>query len=157
MIRQVESERDRLQILRLLREEGLVVADLPERLESYWLAESDGGDEAPPAVVGCVGLESLPGRAVLLRSLVVAPEQRGLGVGRQLVNAALAYARQTDHTWVYLLTTSAGPFFARLGFERIGRDVAGPVLGGTPQWTGLCPSSAECYRLALGPTRSATL
>lgn len=144
MIRRVASDEDRARVVELLRTERLVIADLPPKLDLFWLAEVNAG------LVGCVGLEPLADGVALLRSLVVTSEQRGLGLGRRLLDVALAHARHVGNSWVYLLTTSAGPFFARAGFERVGREVAGPVLSGSRQWEGLCPSSAECYRRALG-------
>lgn len=90
---------------------------------------------------GVVGIEPLGGFG-LLRSLAVAPEARGGGVGRALVAAAEDRARRGGLRTLFLLTTSAEPFFARLGYQRIAREDAPEAVRRTSQFAGLCPASA---------------
>src|SRR5690606_25859306 len=77
------------------------------------------------------------------RSLAVAPRWRGAGLGAALVAAAEAEARRLGVRRLYLLTTTASAFFARLGYQRTARDDAPPPLCATEQFTSRCPSSSH--------------
>jgi amino-acid N-acetyltransferase len=92
-------------------------------------------------IVGVVGLECY-GDVALLRSLVVAKEHSGLGIGKQLVAAAEKLAAETGIKSLYLLTTSADRFFAALGFRRLQRELAPSAVRNTTQFSSLCPASA---------------
>lgn len=85
----------------------------------------------------------------LLRSLAVAADQRGHGLGLALAADRVVAARAAGLTDLYLLTTSAAPLFARLGFVTVERAAAPPALAATPEFAALCPASATCMRLAL--------
>lgn len=79
-------------------------------------------------VLACAGTER-HGEAALLRSVAVAAEARGRGLGRALVAAVLAELEAQGAREVYLLTLSAAGFFARLGFVPVARgEVPAPVL-----------------------------
>lgn len=52
-----------------------------------------------------------------LQELMVAPEHRGLGIGRQLVATILDRARAAGAVEVTVPTRRAGPYYRRLGFE----------------------------------------
>lgn len=93
------------------------------------------------ALQGMIGLEPYP-PAALLRSLAVAPEARGKGLGKLLVEFAERYARANGIETLYLLTTTAVSFFERLGYDRIDRDVAPAAIRTTAQFAGLCPTAA---------------
>jgi amino-acid N-acetyltransferase len=92
-------------------------------------------------IVGVVGLERYQ-EVALLRSLVVAKEHTGLGVGKRLVAAAEARAADMKIETLYLLTTTAERFFARLGFQRLQRELAPLAIQSTSQFSSLCPASA---------------
>ena len=62
-------------------------------------------------VLGVMGLQRA-GDAALLRSLAVTPQARGLGLGAALVDAAEAAAATNRIATLFLLTTSAAPYFA---------------------------------------------
>ncbi|GGR64827.1 GNAT family N-acetyltransferase [Deinococcus seoulensis] len=79
---------------------------------SYWLATEAG------QVVGTVGLEHGDG-ASLLRSAAVRPAAQGRGVGAALARAAIGAARARGDRATYLFTDTAGPYWARLGFEPV--------------------------------------
>jgi amino-acid N-acetyltransferase len=100
------------------------------------------------ALVGCVGLERY-GTDALLRSLAVVPRLQGTGLGERLYQEAIAEARRGRTTALYLLTTTAAPFFARAGFERIDRALVPPAVAASPEFRSLCPASAACMRLRL--------
>ena len=55
-----------------------------------------------------------------VRSLVVHPDLRGNGIGRQLVEAAIAEAQYLEMSRVYLFTRIPA-FFERLGFVAVDR------------------------------------
>lgn len=79
-------------------------------------------------VLACAGYER-HGEAALLRSVAVAAEARGRGLGRGLVGALLAELEGQGAREVYLLTLDAAGFFARLGFAPIARaEVPAAVL-----------------------------
>ena len=83
--------------------------------EGLWIAELDG------RAIGAVTLRELGGGLARLGHLVLAPEARGSGTGRRLVEAVLAAARAAGYQRVELLTfsdlTAARELYRRGGFE----------------------------------------
>ena len=78
-------------------------------------------------VVGMVSLlfsisTALGGRVAMLEDMVVLPEQRGLGIGSALLNAAIKTARDNGCLRITLLTDSdnetAQGFYEKQGFVR---------------------------------------
>jgi amino-acid N-acetyltransferase len=126
----------------------LAAAQLPvEGLEDqfgppYAVAERASG------LVGAAGME-VYGRAGLLRSVVVAAAERGTGLGRALAADRLAWARAQGLEEVYLLTTTAADFFARLGFERVAREGVPPAIRASREFASVCPSTAVVMRVGL--------
>jgi amino-acid N-acetyltransferase len=92
-------------------------------------------------VIGAAGLEFYTNGA-LLRSVVVSEEARGRGIGQQLTRAAFDVARSHGVTDVYLLTTTAGEFFPRLGFSPIDRSSVPVSVQQSVEFQGACPASA---------------
>ena len=78
----------------------------------------------------------------LLRSVVVDPEHRGQGLGKNIVRAVMD---STDRD-LYLLTESATQFFRGLGFESIDRSLAPPALRQSEEFRCLCGESAAFMR-----------
>lgn len=99
------------------------------------------GEHRSGRVAGVVGVERC-GDAALLRSLAVAESERSSGLGRKLVAYAETEAQAQGITSLYLLTTTADAFFARLGYRLIDRAEAPAEVAGTAQFSDLCPSSA---------------
>ena len=99
------------------------------------------GDE----LVGCVGLERY-GADALLRSLAVVPRMQGTGLGKRLYQEALAEAGRSGVRSLFLLTTTAAPFFAKAGFEVIDRALVPGLVAASPEFRSLCPASAVCMR-----------
>lgn len=96
-------------------------------------------------VVGYGGIEVLATDA-LLRSVITVPEMRDRAYGAAIVDRMLALAlRRGVHT-LYLLTTTAVPFFERLGFAAIERAEAPPTIAATREFTTYCPESAVLMR-----------
>jgi N-acetylglutamate synthase-like GNAT family acetyltransferase len=126
----------------------LTGADLPlagarDHLGDFFVVTSDG-------IVGCIGLERY-GNAGLLRSLAVSTAHRDHGYGRALVDACVHHARSTGVETLALLTTTAEPFFARLGFMRVQRDQVPAAVQASMEFRGACPASAVAMLLDLAP------
>jgi amino-acid N-acetyltransferase len=94
------------------------------------------------AIAGCAALEVYASGA-LLRSVAVDASRRGEGLGRQLTEAALVLARTRGMPAVYLLTTTAGKFFPRFGFEKIERADAPEDVHQSIEFTSACPGSTR--------------
>lgn len=90
------------------------------------------------------------GSAGLLRSVVVAPDRRGAGVGRAVVGAAEALARAAGIGRLHLLTETAADWFATLGYAVETRDDAAAEVGASAELRGACPETAVAMRRALG-------
>lgn len=63
-----------------------------------WVAEADG------QVVGFIGLVRIDEETAQLRWFLIEPEFRGIGLGKQLITAALDYCRQKKYKKVFLWT-----------------------------------------------------
>lgn len=92
-------------------------------------------------VVGAVAVERHGGDG-LLRSLVVDETHRGSGIGSGLAAAAEQHAAGSGLGALYLLTETAEPFFARRGWQRIGRDAAPAAITASVEWATACGVSA---------------
>jgi amino-acid N-acetyltransferase len=126
----------------LLESAKLPFDDVSSERQEFIVAISEG------QVVGCVGLEMF-GDAGLLRSLAVAERLRGAGLGRVLYNEIVARAKDKGLRRLFLLTTTAAPFFARRGFQNADRAEAPEAMTKSPQFASLCPSTAACLALSL--------
>ncbi|MDP3856224.1 MAG: arsenic resistance N-acetyltransferase ArsN2 [Stagnimonas sp.] len=125
-------------VIALLDAAHLPHCDLtPEHLDEFLLAERGERLE------GVVGLEG-QGEARLLRSLAVAERAQGAGLGHLLMEAAEARARAQGASRLWLLTTTAEPFFARAGYLRAERDTAPKALRLLTEFASVCPSTAAC-------------
>jgi amino-acid N-acetyltransferase len=126
----------------LLARAELPLAGLTPGMEHFLVAHR--GEE----IIGAIGLELYPPLA-LLRSAVVAPGERGTGVGAALVGSIEDLARFAGIQRLVLLTTTAERFFTKHGFHRIERtSLSGPVTT-SAEFTGACPSSAVCMEKKL--------
>jgi amino-acid N-acetyltransferase len=148
----IADEADLCEIQSLLRANDLPVEDISKTLiKGFLVAEGASG-----SVIGIGGLEQL-GSSVLLRSLAVAPDARGIGIARALVARLEDNARSCGQQDVWLLTTTAERFFERVGYERVSReDVPGEVRL-CRQFAALCPSTASCMRKRLRSASSAPI
>lgn len=99
-------------------------------------------------IVGSAALE-LYDRAALLRSVAVAEPLRGQGLGERLTQAALDLARRHGVIRVYLLTTTAGEFFPRFGFQQVPRDQVPLGVQASVEFTTACPASAMAMMASL--------
>jgi len=115
---------------------NLPTDDLTEAGRSFYVFRDQAGD-----VLGYGGVEAY-GAVALLRSVVVAKDRRGQGVGIQLVNWLLDRMRSLGCLDVYMLTTTAVKLGENCGFHRIDREDAPPVIRDSRQIAALCPASA---------------
>jgi amino-acid N-acetyltransferase len=122
-------------IATLLRALELPTDGVRDWLDHFWVGEHEG------TVVGAAGMERY-GDAGLLRSVAVAPEWRGSGIGRALVDHVLDEGRTAGVDDVYLLTTTAEHYFPRLGFACIDGAGVPAAVRGSVEFTSACPASA---------------
>jgi amino-acid N-acetyltransferase len=122
---------------------GLMLPRSPEQILQHlddWLVAEEEGQ-----IVGCVSLVYFNGSLAEVRSLAVRSDRRGRGLGRRLVEAALALARERGVRRVLTLTRAAG-LFEHLGFAR-------DTVGNFPEkvWRDCapCPFRHRCDEIAL--------
>jgi amino-acid N-acetyltransferase len=143
------NDADLSEIQKLLLESGLLVDDVSASLIKGFLVALD----ANGSVIGSIGLEHL-GSSVLLRSLAVASHVRGTGIAQELVVRVEDKAHSCGPLEVWLLTTTAGHFFERAGYERVCRSDVPREVQLCRQFAVLCPSTATCMRKRLGSMHS---
>ena len=88
-----------------------------------------------------VGIEGT-GADRLLRSLVVKPDRRGRGSGSAILAAIEQTAVADGAGSLYLLTTTAEPFFLRHGYRTAERGDAPAPIAGSAEFRSVCPASA---------------
>ena len=88
--------------------------------ERCWVAEADG------AAVGSVMLVRGTDEVGKLRMLIVEPQARGLGAGRALVEACVAFAAQAGYRrvtlWTHDILHAARRIYSRTGFVLVRTD-----------------------------------
>ena len=130
------------EVLALLGASKLPVVGIDQHVPSMIVARET------TTIVGCAAVE-VYGETGLLRSVAVAPQWRGTGLGQRLTRAALELARARSVRTVYLLTTTAEGFFPRFGFVPISRAELDPALQQSAELRGACPATAVAMRLDL--------
>ncbi len=125
-------------ILALLAESGLPEAGLKDHVGTLLLAAKGGGNGR---LLGCGALE-IYGSDGLLRSVAVAEDARGRGLGDRITRATLALASKLELTEVYLLTETAQAFFARHGFLQTERATIPTAVCRSVEFSSACPASA---------------
>ena len=135
---------DLTEIERLLTASNLPVDGVAGALDGFLVAEHEG------RLVGVVGVEGC-GEYGLLRSTAVDPAWRGRGLGRQLVERAIAEAEARGLDALYLLTTTAERYFPSFGFAHTTRDAVPERVRDTAEFRTACPASAAVMRLTFAP------
>jgi amino-acid N-acetyltransferase len=133
----VASAQDLNAIRALLERSGLPTSDLESAQPEFAVIRQDG------QVVAAGALQRF-GTAALLRSVVVAPERQGSGLGRSVVSELERLAQAAEIRRLVLLTQTAADFFARQGFRTIERSSAPQDIQASEEFRSLCPSSAIC-------------
>jgi amino-acid N-acetyltransferase len=127
-------------VVALLAASGLPAGDLTEAHLAHFVVVRDDARLAAVA-----GLEVYPGGG-LLRSVAVDHRQRGRGLGAEVVAAIERRAEELGLPALYLLTTTAAEYFAAAGWQRIDREEVPPDVRASPEFAGICPSTAACFR-----------
>ncbi|GAA3237900.1 amino-acid N-acetyltransferase [Actinocorallia longicatena] len=96
---------------------------LYEDMQEFWVADAPefGG------VVGCGALHVMWEDLAEVRTVALAPECRGMGIGHQIVDQLLKAARELGVRRVFCLTFEV-EFFARHGFREIQGAPVAPVV-----------------------------
>ena len=126
----------------LLEAAKLPFDDVSAERQEFIVAIADG------QLIGCGALETFDG-AALMRSLAVAERHRGAGLGNEIYDRLVTRAKEKGVTRLFLLTTTAAPYFARRGFELVERSTAPEAMTRSAQFASLCPSTAACMTLSL--------
>ena len=136
------SGQDWLAIRALLERSGLPTSDLESARPEFAVIREDG------QVIAAGALQRF-GSSALLRSVVVAADRRGSGLGQAVVSELERMARASQVIRLVLLTETAAEFFARLGYQIIERSSAPHDMQGSEEFRSLCPSSATCMAKSL--------
>jgi amino-acid N-acetyltransferase len=134
---------DLARIEALLTASGLPIAGVAQSIDGFLVAEHEGD------LVGVVGLEQCCREYGLLRSTAVAAGWQGRGVGRMLVERAIANAESSRTKALYLLTMTAERYFPSFGFVETTRDAVPPEVQATAEFCSVCPASATVMSLEL--------
>jgi len=129
-------------VLALLTLHRLPPDGLEEHLATLLVARRGG------EVVGSAALDVYADGA-LLRSVAVAPDLKGQGIGRRVTEAALSLGAALRIPAVFPLTTTAEECFPKLGFERIDRAQVPESVKASLEFTRACPASAVVMRKLL--------
>ena len=116
------------------------VEELERRIGDFFLLFNDN------QLVSCGMLQIYTETVAELRSLAVASNWCGAGLGRQMVEALLAEARSRGLEMVFAFTTTPA-FFSRLGFLPIDRDLVPWKAWNDCQ---ACPKRECCDEVAMG-------
>ncbi len=137
-----------LAIINAYAAQNLMLPRTPEQirrvLHKFLVAEqaSPGGSQR---VVGCGSNVELTPELTELRSLAVAPDQRGTGLGRRLVHALIEQARADGYDTICALTLSE-EFFNRCGFTIVDRWSISPKIWHECVY---CPKFDACDEIAV--------
>jgi GNAT superfamily N-acetyltransferase len=86
------------------------------KLQRLWIAERDG------RIVGCVAIVAASPRTAQLRWFLVDPSARGTGLGKRLLEAAVAFCKDCGYSDVVLWTesalTAAAHLYQSAGFRK---------------------------------------
>jgi amino-acid N-acetyltransferase len=137
------SAQDLVAVRALLERSGLPTSDL-ESARPEFVVVREGGQ-----VVAAGALQRF-GSTALLRSVVVAENRRGSGLGRRVVRELERRAQACEINRLILLTETAAEFFAHQGYGVIERNIAPQEMQGSEEFGSLCPGSATCMAKSLG-------
>lgn len=136
------QDQDFLPIKCLLESVKLPIDGVKEHLTNFVVFRKGN------SIIGAIGLEIYDDKA-LLRSLGVANEYQGKGLGSRLSQAILKKAKAEKISEVYLLTETAEHFFAKQGFQKVSREAVDTRVKESVEFRFACPESAVCMRRKL--------
>lgn len=110
-----------------------------ESVRDFLVSRRDG------QVVGCVALSVSWKDLAEIRSLAIAPDCRGQGLGRELVLGAIEDARKLRLERIFVLTYEVD-FFAKFGFRKVEKDALPTKI-----WRDCihCPRADACDEVAM--------
>lgn len=113
--------------------------ELYENIRDYYVAHEDG------RIVGCCALHVSWGDLAEIKSLVVADDVQGKGLGARLLNECIREASELRVPRVFALTYKAG-FFEKAGFIRVDKSELPHKI-----WSECinCPKFPDCGEEAL--------
>jgi amino-acid N-acetyltransferase len=117
------------------------LSELYTNLRDMFVAEM----EAEQQVIGCCSLHIMWENLAEIRSLAVVPTHQGMGIGKVLIEACIAEARQLGIGRLFTLTYET-EFFKRMGFQEVDKNVFPHKI-----WADClhCPKFPECDEVAL--------
>lgn len=127
--------------LNLLKKNQLPTEDISDRTKLFVLEDEQ-------EIVGTIAIEYSHSEG-LLRSLSVDQNKRNKGYGKTLVDFIERFALKEGISDVYLLTTTAEPFFNRNGYVSIDRNTVPEFIRQTSEFSSVCPSSAAVMKKVL--------
>lgn len=130
----------------------LVDADLPLDDAAAAIASLGVVGREDGRIVAAAAIERYDD-AGLLRSVVVDANERGAGLGHQIVGAAEDLAREVGLRDLYLITETAVDWFPRLGYVVVDRAVATAAVGASIEFTTVCRDKGVPMHKRLGPAR----
>lgn len=135
------TQNDFAAAIRLLQQNNLPTEDITDTTPLFTLYHEG-------ALIGVVGLETI-GENGLLRSLCVDETKRTSGSGKQLVSFIENYAKEHGVKNLYLLTTTAAPFFTNRSYHTIDRAGVPAAIRETSEFASVCPASATVMKKVL--------
>jgi amino-acid N-acetyltransferase len=117
------------------------LSELYTHLRDMFVVET----EEERQVIGCCSIHIIWENLAEIRSLAVAHSHQGTGVGRLLVEACMAEARQLGVGRLFTLTYET-EFFKRMGFQVVDKNIFPHKI-----WADClhCPKFPECDEVAL--------
>lgn len=131
------------ELINFYAKEGLLLPvslnKLYDNIRDFWVCEKEG------KIVGCAALHITWEDLAEIRSLAVAPEYHGKGIGKTLVNLCRREAAELNIKKVFVLTYQV-EFFKKLGFREIDKSLLPHKV-----WTDClnCPKFPTCDETAM--------
>ena len=92
-------------------------------------------------ILGCIGLEQHKNDG-LLRSFAVKDQNKGKGIGQNLLKELLKKSKAEGIHTIHLLTTTAEKYFTKNDFKVKPRETAPALIQKTTEFLNICPASA---------------
>jgi amino-acid N-acetyltransferase len=133
-------------LLNMYADQGIVLRRSREDILSYLANFFVAVDAASDTVLGCGALRDFGEGLRELRSLAVAPDLKGRGIGRAIVEAIIERMRSLEKNGVLFTLTCEPAFFQRMGFSLTDRENFPPKI-----WSDCasCPRNDCCNETAL--------